>query len=122
MTTDNFYTSLKLAESLQKQKTTFLSTFRKQTREVPNGEQLIKDKPLSFIRNLQNCIWKIPYDIQSYKKFVNLLSSMLIAVAIAETDRKKIPKTAKFYNTSKASVDVLDKIASYHQCETATRR
>ena len=44
VTTDNYFTSLKLAEELMTKKTTILGTIRKQRREVPNTESLMKDK------------------------------------------------------------------------------
>ena len=44
VTTDNYFTSLKLAEEMMTQKTTILGIIRKQQREVPSTEALIKDK------------------------------------------------------------------------------
>ena len=46
VTTDNYFTSLKLAEELMTKKTTILGTIRKKRREVPNTESLMKDKLL----------------------------------------------------------------------------
>ena len=46
MTTDNCFTSLKLAEEMMTKKTTILEIIRKQQREVPNTESLMKDKLL----------------------------------------------------------------------------
>ena len=46
MTTDNYFTSLKLAEELMTKKITILGTTRKQRREVPNTKSLMKDKLL----------------------------------------------------------------------------
>ena len=46
VTTDNYSTSLKLADELKQHKTTILGTIRKQQREVPNTDLVIKYKPL----------------------------------------------------------------------------
>lgn len=39
-----------------------------------------------------------------------------------ETTRKKLPETVEYYNKTKAGVDVLDQMARYHTCKSATRR
>ena len=46
VTTDNYFTSLKLAEEFKQRKTTILDTIRKQLREVPNTDLVTKDKSL----------------------------------------------------------------------------
>ena len=46
ITTDNFFTSLRLANTLIAKKTTLLSTIRKQRREVPDGDVVLKEQSL----------------------------------------------------------------------------
>ena len=46
VTTDNYFTSLKLAEELKQKKTTILGTIRKQQREVPSTALIMKDREL----------------------------------------------------------------------------
>ena len=46
VTTDNYFTSLKLAEEFKQRKTTILGTIRKQRREMPNTDLVMKDKSL----------------------------------------------------------------------------
>ena len=46
VTTDNYFTSLKLAEELKQKKTIILGTIRKQQREVPSTELIMKNKEL----------------------------------------------------------------------------
>ena len=46
VTTENYLTSLKLVEELNQKKTTILGTIRKQRREVPSTELIMKDKEL----------------------------------------------------------------------------
>ena len=55
-------------------------------------------------------------------KLVYQLSSTHKTVCIDETHKKKLPETIKYYNLSKVSVDVLDQMARYHTCNSATRR
>ena len=46
ITTDNFFSSLRLANTLMAKKTTLLGTIRKQRREVPDGDAVLKKQPL----------------------------------------------------------------------------
>ena len=46
VTMDNFFTSGNLAENLKAEKTILLGTIRKQRKEVPKIEAMMKDKPL----------------------------------------------------------------------------
>ena len=46
VTTNNYFTSLKLEEELKQCKTTILGTIRKQRRDVPNTDLVMKDKSL----------------------------------------------------------------------------
>ena len=55
-------------------------------------------------------------------KLVYLLSSTHKTVCVDETYKKKLPETIKYYNLSKVGVDVLDQMARYHTCKSATRR
>ena len=45
VTMDNFFTSVHLAEKLKAEKNTLLGTIRKQRKEVPKIEAMMKDKP-----------------------------------------------------------------------------
>ena len=50
LTIDNFFTSINLADKLKAQKTTLLGTVRKQRKEIPKVETMMKSKPLYSIR------------------------------------------------------------------------
>ena len=46
VTTDNYFTRIKLAEEFKQRKTTILDTIRKERREVPNTDLVMKDMSL----------------------------------------------------------------------------
>ena len=55
-------------------------------------------------------------------ELVCLLSSMHKTVYVDHAHRKKLPEIVKYYHWSKVVVDVLDQMARYHSCKSATRR
>ena len=93
VTTDNYFTSLKLAEELMTKKTTILGTIRKQRREVPNTESLMKDKLLhdsqifSFPSDCSLTVYKA-----KKKKIVCILSSTHKHVKVDESHKKSCQK------------------------------
>ena len=123
VTMDNFFTSINLADKLKAQKTTLLGTVRKQRKEIPKVETMMKSKPL-----YSTVVYQSPSNatLTIYKakkaKLVYLLSSTHKTVCIDETHKKKLPEMIKYYNLSKVGVDVLDQMARYHTCKSATRR
>ena len=123
VTMDNFFTSVNLAEKLKAEKTTLLGTIRKQRNKIPKIEAMMKDKPLHSSE-----VYLSPSNatLTIYKakkaKLVYLLSSMHKTVSVDQAHRKKLLETTKYYNLSKVGVDVLDQMASYHTCKSATRR
>ena len=123
VTTDNYFTSLKLAEELKQKKTTILDTIRKQRREVPSTELIMKDKELyvsEIFSSPSGCSLTI-YKAKK-KKIVCILSSMHRNVNIDQCHKKKLPETIQYYNKSKVGVDVLDQMARYHTGKSSTRR
>ena len=77
VTTDNYFTILKLAEELRQRKTTILGTIQKQWREVPNTDLVMKDKSLhtsEIYSSPSGCSLTI-YKAKK-KKVVCILSSM----------------------------------------------
>ena len=122
VTMDNIFTSINLADKLKAQKTTILGIVRKQRKEIPKVETMMKSKPL-----YSTVVYQPPSNatLTIYKakkaKLLYLLSSTHKTVCIEET-HKKLPKTIKYYNLSKVGVDGLDQMAQYHTCKSATRR
>ena len=122
-TKDNFFTSINLADKLEAQKNTLLGAVRKQRKETPKVETMMKSKPL-----YSTVVYQSPSNVTltickaKKAKLVYLLSSTHKTVCIDETHKKKLPETSKYYNLSKVGVDVLDQMARYHTCKSATRR
>ena len=84
---------------------------------------MMKDKPLHSSKVYLSPS-NTPLTIYKAKKakLVYLLSSMHKTVSVDQAHRKKLPETVKYYNLSKVGVDVLDQMARYHTCKSATRR
>ena len=123
VTTDNYFTSLKLAEELKQRKTTILGTIRKQRREVPHTDLVMKDKSLqtSEIYFLPSSCSLIIYKAKK-KKVLCILTSMHRNVDIDQGQKNKLPETVQYYNKSKVGVDALDQMARYHTCKSSCRR
>ncbi|XP_027013443.2 piggyBac transposable element-derived protein 3-like [Tachysurus fulvidraco] len=121
VTTDNFFTSLSLANRLLERKTTLLGTVNKMRRELP---QLAKDPgqqevfSTSVLRS-----GRVSLTVYSPKKnkTVRVLSSKHQEVTIGD-DRKRKPSTITDYNHMKCGVDVLDQMARMYSVRAATRR
>ena len=123
VTMDNYFTSINLAEKLKTEKTTLLGTIRKQRKEISKVEEMIKGKPLYFSEIYQSPS-KTTLTIYKAKKakLVYMLSLMHQTVSVDQLHPKKLPETVRSYNASKVGVDVLDQMARYHTCKSATRR
>uniref|UniRef100_A0A1B0B4S7 PiggyBac transposable element-derived protein domain-containing protein n=1 Tax=Glossina palpalis gambiensis TaxID=67801 RepID=A0A1B0B4S7_9MUSC len=109
ITVDNFFTSASLASKLLANRTTLVGTIRRNKGELPKLARQAKDGMTRFSTILyksKNFIFKI-YKAKPNKK-VLILSSMHSPVEIEKNDTR-IPKTIRFYNSTKFGVDVTDK-------------
>ena len=123
VTTDNYFTSLKLAEELKQRKTAILGTIRKQRREAPNINLVIKDKSLhtsEIYSSPSGC--SLTIYMAKKNKVVCILRSMHRNLNIDQGHKEKLPKTVQYYNKSKVGVDALDQMARYHTCKSSSRR
>lgn len=121
-TTDNFFTSLKLANSLFEKKSTLVGTMKVFKREVPKRERNKKDKMTKFSTSLYksgNCTLTV-YKSKKNKK-VLILSSKHKNVKI-NANEKKVPETIQYYNQSKFGVDTLDQMARNFTTKSACKR
>ncbi|KAF2883529.1 hypothetical protein ILUMI_22645 [Ignelater luminosus] len=112
VTTDNFFTSVKLAEKLAKLNTTIVGTMNRFRREVP---ELVKSSRGDLYETVllktdnDNCILTV-YQAKPNKN-VRLLSTLHTSITINTDEEKKKPETVLYYNDTKYGVDVADQMA-----------
>ena len=90
VTTDNYFTSLKLVEEFKQKKTTILGSIRKQRREVPSTELIMKDKKL-YASEIFSSPSGYSLTICKAKKVVCILRSTHRNVNIDQCHKKKLP-------------------------------
>ncbi|XP_028818641.1 extracellular calcium-sensing receptor [Denticeps clupeoides] len=111
VTTDNFFTSLSLAQKLLSRKTTILGTVNKIRREIAQSARQT------------DCSVAATLTVYSAKrnKTVYVLSSMHSVVQTDDTTKRK-PNTVTLYNTTKCGMDVMDQILREYTVRRGTRR
>lgn len=122
ITTDNFFTSISLAKKLLAKKTTLVGTIRANRKELPKIAKAKKDKMTQFSTKLyrsENCTLTI-YKSKPNKK-VLLLSTKHTNITI-EKNKKLVPETVTYYNSTKYGVDVLDQMARKYSVKASSRR
>ena len=120
VTTDNFFTSVKLAEKLEKKKTTIVGTMNRIRREIPPEIKCLK-APLHETTVLKNKNLTLTVYQAKPSKNVLLLSSVHTDVSIS-TGPKKLPETIEYYNQTKYGVDVIDQMARFYSTKVSSRR
>ena len=120
VTTDGYFTSVKLANQLKEKQTSLLGTVKKIRKEVPLSLRKTK-------KDLHSCKLYKSGDIaltacqEKLNKHVLILSAMHKDYTIAN-NAKKTPETVSFYNETKCGVDIVDQMAKKYTCRTGTRR
>lgn len=120
VTTDNYFTSVKLATQLKEKQTSLLGTVNKIRREVPSCLKKMKEELHSCKLYKSGDITLTVYQ-GKVKKHVLILSTMHKDITIADNE-KKTPETVSSYNETKYGVDILDQMAKKYTCRTGTRR
>lgn len=120
VTTDNFFTSVKLAKELKKKGTSLVGTVNRSKKEIPSS---LKDSREDLYRSRIYKHEELTLTVYQGKpnKNVFLLSSMHPNVKIADGG-KKLPETVEFYNKTKFGVDVVDQMARQYSTKSASRR
>lgn len=121
ITTDNFFTSVPLAESLWGGKLTLTGTLRSNKKEIPvefksNPRRAINSSLFGFCRNMTLCSYK-----PKQNKSVILLSTQHNTIEVSERDDRK-PQIILDYNVCKGAVDTVDQMVAGYSCSRATRR
>lgn len=122
VTTDNFFTSLKLCDELKSKKTSLVGTIKRNRRELPDVTKIMAKSPVHDTKVLYSesgCTLTVYKAKKS--KVVPLLSTMHKTVDISESDMRK-PETILHYNTTKVGVDCIDQMVRLYSTKAASRR
>lgn len=120
ITTDNFFTTQKLALRLKEKRTSIVGTVNRGRREIPQQVKVMKE-PLHSTILLQSKESTLTVYQGKKQKNVLVLSTMHPSVSIG-SDAKKLPETIAFYNSTKAGVDAFDQMARLYTTRAASRR
>ncbi|XP_073345276.1 uncharacterized protein [Pagrus major] len=119
ITTNNFFTSLKLATALQAKKTSLVGTMSKQKQELPPS---VKQQAELFNTKVLKCGDATLTVYQGKpRKNVCILSTVHTGVGTFSGAKAK-PESAMYYNNTKYGVGVLDQMARAYSVKGGTRR
>ena len=123
ITTDNFFTSAKLAMKLLQKNKTLLGTLRSQRKEVPPEMKANPARPLhSSIFRFWEHLTMASYVPKKNKAVIMLSTEHYTAEVSNDPDDKEKPKMILEYNRSKCGVDIVDKKVKEYTVRRATRR
>lgn len=123
VTCDNFFTSYKLAEELQKQHMTIVGTIRKNRVEIPPTLVQLKRKPVystEFVYEHKLQAILLSY-IPKKNRSISLLSTYHNKLEFEETEKRK-PSIISFYNKNKFGVDIMDQMVGTYRCKRKVNR
>ena len=123
VTTDNFFTSKRLAENLAKEKTTIIGTVRGNRKELPPAFTEKRRKVHSVLQGYDSGSRALLTSYQAKKtKVVNILSTMHAVENNVCTDGTAKPQVVGFYNKTKGGVDTADQMCRHFSCKPGSRR
>lgn len=120
ITTDNYFTSVKLARALKAQQTSLVGTVNRKRREIPHEVKAAKGHRYSTVFLKNNDASLTVYQGKREKNVI-VLSTMHPNITVGETE-KRLPETIEVYNKNKAGVDSVDQMARLYSVRAATRR
>lgn len=124
VTCDNFFTSIDLAQKLSKKGISIVGTMRKTRRELPNSDQLLREKPLYYSLFLTSsdslranlCLYKCKKN-----RSVVLLDTLNLGPETDSSEKRK-PQIVHYYNRTKTGVDIVDQMLRSLSTRSQTRR
>ncbi|XP_035227219.1 uncharacterized protein LOC118199458 [Stegodyphus dumicola] len=120
LTTDNVFTSVKLADELSVKKTTIVGTMHLNKRELPPiARDTSSARYSSFALKNGNKTLTI-YRCKSKTNIV-ILSTMHSNVFVDDSIKKK-PNTVTYYNSTKCGIDVADQMLRKYSTSSGSRR
>ena len=120
LTTDNFFTSLKLAKQLLSKKTSLVGTVNKVRRELPASCLDMQPDLYSTTLSSPEGITLTTYRCEKNKNVV-MLSTLHPSVTIAANE-KKLPETVAFYISTEYGVDIVDQMARKYSMKASCSR
>nr|XP_031836323.1 piggyBac transposable element-derived protein 3 [Nomia melanderi] len=122
ITTDNFFTDISLAEELLENKIFLVGTVRKTRPDLPKILTQTRDRQQFSSQFLFTHNLTLVSYVPKPRKCVVLLSSLHHELNISKPEQNYQPDIINFYNSTKGSVDVFDKLVKEYSCRRSTRR
>lgn len=120
VTTDNWYTSIPLAEALLEKGLTTVGTIRKNKREIPPDFNILRGRTVkSNMFGFRDSMVLVSH-VPKTSKNVLLISTMHNDAKVDDETRK--PDIILSYNDTKGGVDVVDRLCANYNCARGTRR
>ena len=121
LTTDNYFTSVELAEDLLGVQTTLVGTIRKNKPDIPTELQPNRQRPEnSSIFCFDRHLTLVSY-VPKKSRAVILLSSMHHDMTVSEETHRK-PEIILYYNETKGGVDHMDQMVQTYSCKRKINR
>ena len=117
VTTDNFFTTLDLAEKLADERTSLVGTIRQNRRELPNLEKQDLHKS-HFFQSGRTTL--VTYQAKRAKS-VSLVSTLHRGTKLENSTKKKL-EIIVYYNENKCGVDMLDSMYRQLSTKSGSRR
>ncbi|XP_035208678.1 piggyBac transposable element-derived protein 4-like [Stegodyphus dumicola] len=111
ITTDSFFTSVKLAKSLKSKGLSHVGTVNRAKREIPSSFKNVRNEIFSSVVMKHDYITLTSYQSKRNKNVI-LLSTLHSSVEF-ESNEKKVTDVIQFYNSTKFGVDVLNQTRKY---------
>lgn len=122
--TDNFYTSLTLAEKLLQRKTHLVGTLRKNRKGLPKSVLCAKLKrgESASAQNTNGVVVQKWVDRREVLTLSTKHGDELVEVTRKNRTVVRKPEMVIYYNTTKQGIDISDQLAAYHTCLRKTVR